>query len=80
MKIYDINTGMRVIKVSSYCNLLEAMGMDLEAEMCCKAVKNNLKISQIAIDYKTERTGDSKVRPGDFFLILFRIAREKWSN
>ncbi len=79
-KLSDINTGMRAIRVSAFHSILTAEGMDLEAEMCCKAENNKLKIAEINIDYQKERTGESKVKPSDFFLILRRIWREKWQH
>lgn len=61
--IKDSHTGMRAIKKSALEKLnLRTTGMEFASEMIIKAIKNNLKIKELPINYK-KRAGKSKLRP-----------------
>ncbi|MAG02463.1 dolichol-P-glucose synthetase, partial [Candidatus Pacearchaeota archaeon] len=60
-KIRDSHCGMRAIKKESLEKLnLQTSGMEFASEMIIKAIKNNLKIKEIPINYK-KRIGNSKL-------------------
>lgn len=62
-KIIDSQSGMRAIKKNSLEELrLRTTGMEFASEMIVKALKNNLKIKEIPINYY-KRKGKSKLRP-----------------
>ena len=51
-KIKDINCGLRGLRRESFVNLgLQCSGMEFASEMVIKAIKNNLKIKQIDINF-----------------------------
>lgn len=75
-KLKDINSGLRAFKVERFKGKLNAKGFDIEAEITTKAVKNNLKIKEVPIEYK-RRLGKSKIRLWDTFRILKRILLER---
>ncbi len=61
-KIKDINCGMRGISTVALTKLcLKSRGMEFASEMMVEAVKNNLKIKQLPINYK-KRKGTSKLK------------------
>ncbi|MCX6722003.1 MAG: glycosyltransferase [Candidatus Staskawiczbacteria bacterium] len=61
-KINDSQCGMRAIKKSAVEKLnLQTTGMEFASEMIIKALKNNLKIKELTIDYYP-RIGSSKIR------------------
>jgi glycosyltransferase involved in cell wall biosynthesis len=61
--IKDTQCGMRSIKKQSLEQLnLKTQGMEFASEMLIKAIKHNLKIKQIPINYY-KRIGSSKLRP-----------------
>jgi len=61
-KISDINSGFRAIKKPALKKLnLKTTGMEFASEMIIKAVKNNLKITEIPISY-SKRIGHSKLK------------------
>ena len=60
-QVRDAHCGMRAIKKESLDQLnLQTTGMEFASEMIIKAVKNNLKIKEVDIEYK-ERKGESKL-------------------
>jgi glycosyltransferase involved in cell wall biosynthesis len=62
-RIKDSQSGMRAIKKTSLRNLnLQTTGMEFASEMIIKAIKCNLKIKEIPINY-FKRKGDSKLKP-----------------
>ncbi len=62
-KISDSHCGMRAIKKEALLKLnLQTTGMEFATEMVIKAVKNNLKIKEVAINYY-KRKGTSKLKP-----------------
>ena len=75
-KLMDINSGLRAFKVERFKGKLSAKGFDIEAEITTKALKYNLKIKEVQIEYK-KRLGKSKIKPWDTFRILKRIFRER---
>ena len=79
VRLGDINSGMRAVKVSKFRNLLEGCGFDIEAQMTVRALKKGLKIKEVPIDYERRR-GESKIRVYDAFVILNRIIKEKKYN
>jgi glycosyltransferase involved in cell wall biosynthesis len=61
-KIHDVNCGMRAIKKEALERLnLKTEGMEFASEMIVSALRNNLKIEEIPIDYH-ERKGKSKMK------------------
>jgi len=70
----DINTGLRSMKVDKFQDLTSE-GFDIEAEITSKALRKRLKIKEIPIKYE-ERTGRSKIRLKDGWIILRRIMKE----
>jgi glycosyltransferase involved in cell wall biosynthesis len=60
-KIRDIHCGMRAIKKEALIRInLKTTGMEFASEMVIKAIRNDLKIKEIPIDYKA-RKGESKL-------------------
>ena len=60
--IIDVHCGMRAIKSNSLNKLnLQTSGMEFASEMVIKAIRNNLKIKQLPIDYH-QRSGESKLK------------------
>ena len=60
-KIKDINSGFRVIKKEGLDKLnLQTTGMEFASEMIIKAIKNNLRIKEVDINYY-KRKGKSKL-------------------
>jgi glycosyltransferase involved in cell wall biosynthesis len=60
-KVRDVHCGMRAVKKESLLKLnLKTSGMEFASEMIIKAIRNNLKIKEIPIDYKI-RKGESKL-------------------
>jgi len=58
---YDVHCGMRAITKQALNNLeLKTPGMEFATEMVAKAVKNNLKIKELSINY-SQRIGYSKL-------------------
>src|SRR3989344_5780733 len=76
-KLHDINSGLRAFKVEKMLGVLTAAGFDIEAQMTIQALKQNLAITEIGIDY-TKRLGSSKIRLKDGYLILKRIIMERF--
>ena len=77
-KLKDINSGMRALKVEKFEKLLTAEGFDIEAQITTVALKNKFKIEEIAIPYY-KRTGNSKIKAWDTFVIIKRILKERFS-
>jgi len=75
MNINDSQTGMRAIKKSSLEKLqMYSPGMPLASEMLIEAIKNNLRIAEIPIEY-SERVGNSKQKKIYGFYILGTTVR-----
>src|SRR3989338_6009616 len=77
-KLKDVNSGMKLINVKKFNNILEADGFDLEAELSIKALKRGYPIKEVQIDFKERYGGKSKIRINDGFLILWRIIKERF--
>lgn len=61
-KIIDVHCGMRAFTKQSLDKLnLQTTGMEFASEMIIKAIKNNLKIKELPIDYH-KRSGESKLK------------------
>ena len=61
-KIRDVHCGMRAFKRDLLEQLnLRTTGMEFASEMILKAIRNNLKIKEVPIDYH-EREGESKLK------------------
>jgi len=61
-KIRDVHCGMRAVKKDLLERLnLRTTGMEFASEMALKAIKNNLKIKEVPIDYR-KREGESKLK------------------
>jgi len=62
-KIKDSHSGMRAITKQALNKLnLKTAGMEFASEMIIKAIRNNLKIKELSINYY-KRKGDSKLNP-----------------
>ncbi len=62
-KIKDTQSGMRAFKKQTFESLgLKTTGMEFASEMLIKAIRNNLKIKEIPINYR-KRMGKSKLKP-----------------
>jgi glycosyltransferase involved in cell wall biosynthesis len=62
-KLSDIHCGMRAFTYEAYRKMhLRALGMEFATEMVVSAMRNNLKIYEIPIDYYP-RKGESKLIP-----------------
>lgn len=62
-KIKDSQSGMRAIKKTSLKKLdLRTVGMEFASEMIIKALRNNLRIKELPINYR-KRIGISKLKP-----------------
>ena len=62
-KILDSHCGMRAIKKDALAKLnLQTTGMEFASEMVIKALRENLKIKELPINYK-KRIGNSKLKP-----------------
>ena len=60
-KIHDVHCGMRALSKRALDKLnLKTVGMEFASEMVIKAVKNNLKIKELPINY-SRRKGQSKL-------------------
>ena len=72
-KIKDSQCGMRAIKKDSLEKLnLQTTGMEFASEMIIKALKNNLKIKELPIDY-LPRIGETKMRSFQRRLEAYKI-------
>jgi len=62
-KIKDTQSGMRAFGKQTFEKLrLKTTGMEFASEMLIKAIKNNLKIKEIPVNYR-KRKGVSKLKP-----------------
>ncbi len=77
-KLHDVNSGMKLINVKKFYNLLDADGFDLEVQMSIRALKKGYLIKEVPINYKERFGGTSKIRIKDGFLILWRIIKERF--
>lgn len=76
-KITDINSGMRIIKLSTFLGKLNARNMGMVASMTCYSIKNNIPFKEIPIIYG-ERIGESKLKLTDGLVILYYILFERF--
>lgn len=61
-KVHDVHCGMRAIKKEAIKKLnLKTTGMEFASEMVIKAIKNNLRIKELPINYY-KRKGSSKLK------------------
>ena len=77
VKLKDINSGLRVINVDKFIDMLDAEGFDIEAQITAVALKKKFRIKEVCIDYK-RRLGKSKIKPMDTFRIIKRIIKERF--
>lgn len=62
-RISDVHCGMRAFTLESYNKMkLRSLGMEFATEMVVSAIKNNLKICEVPIEYYL-REGKSKLKP-----------------
>lgn len=76
-KIRDINSGMRIIKLSSFKGHVSAKNMGMVAQMTCFAIRNKIPFKELNIEYG-QRIGESKLKLRDGFTILFFILKERF--
>ncbi len=75
----DINSGLRVMRVSKFKGLIDAKAFDVEAQITVRALKNGMKIKEMPIAYN-KRMGESKLRLSDGVSILWRIIIERFTS
>lgn len=73
----DINSGLRLLRVSSYLPLIDADKFDVESQITCRTKRKGLKYKEILVDY-ADRQGDSKVGLPDAVDTLWRIIKERF--
>jgi len=62
-RLSDIHCGMRAFSRAAYEKMkLKTLGMEFATEMVVSALTNNIKISEVPIDYRY-RIGESKLKP-----------------
>ena len=76
-RLKDQNSGLRVLNVNKFADLLDVRGFDIEAQITAKALKNHFKIKEIPVEYH-KRKGKSKIRAFDTFVILGTTLRERF--
>ncbi len=73
----DVNTGLRIVEVQAFRNHVSEKYMGMVPQMTSFALRNNLKIKEIPIDYQP-RLGNSKLNKiKDGWEILLAIWRER---
>ena len=73
--VKDINSGMRVFRVSKFYGKVKSNDMGFVAETTCLALRNGWRHSEVPISYVGNRSG-SKLRPiSDGWVILSTIFR-----
>lgn len=78
--VSDVCTGMWGFSRKAYKNMnISAQAFELEANLFSQAIKKKFSIAEIPIDY-FRRSGKSKVRLTDGFLIFLFLLRERFSN
>jgi glycosyltransferase involved in cell wall biosynthesis len=76
--IKDLNSGMRVLKISNFYNILSAKDMGMVSQITCLALMKRFKILELSINYN-DRLGKSKLSIfKDGFIILQRIIVERF--
>lgn len=75
----DTQSGMRIIKLSSFGPPFKAEDFSIEAEITSMALAKKMKIEEVDIDYYT-RIGRSKIKYSDAFFILFRTFKVRFSD
>ena len=73
----DINSGMRMIRVSKFSKKLTEGNMGMVAQISSVAMRNNWAIKEVSIEYD-KRVGQSKIDIWDWFVISWCIIRERW--
>jgi len=75
----DMATGMRILRVEKFLGKINAQSFDVEPQMHGVALREKMKIVEVNISY-SERTGESKIGIRHFFLILYRILKERFQR
>ena len=78
-QIMDINSGMRLIRVSLFHGRVDAYNMGMVAQMTSLALRNKLKFIEMPISYG-KRLGSSKIRIWDTTVILWHILNERFKS
>ncbi|MBI4561109.1 MAG: glycosyltransferase [Candidatus Rokubacteria bacterium] len=76
VRLHDINSGMRVLRVKQFADRIEGCGFDIEAQLTIRAIRGGLRVREVPIEYVAERKGRSKIKAWDAFRILRRILTE----
>lgn len=76
VRLRDINSGMRVLRVKQFADRIEGCGFDIEAQLTTRAIRAGLRVKEVPIEYVAERKGRSKIKAWDAFRILRRILTE----
>lgn len=74
-QVSDINSGMRMLRVSKFVDSLTERNMGMVAQISSIAMRNRWLIRQVPIEYD-KRIGDSKIDVWDWFVISWCILRE----
>lgn len=78
-RVSDVNTGMRLIRVPSFCSVVTERGMGMMPQISSIAMRLDYTIREVSINYSA-RKGLSKVRFSDAFVILWCIIRERFGT
>jgi dolichol-phosphate mannosyltransferase len=75
-KLRDINSGLRVLRVSAFHGRIDAQSFDVEAQMTVRALKAKRRIRELPVDYR-QRGGRSKIRAWHTWTICQTILAER---
>lgn len=78
-RVADINSGMRMLRVSKYTDRLTERNMGMVAQISSIALRNGWSVKEVPIEYD-KRIGKSKIDMLDWFVITWTIVRERFAN
>jgi glycosyltransferase involved in cell wall biosynthesis len=73
-KVKDMASGIRILEVSAFEPYFDAVGFNVEPQLCCLAIKNRYDVKQVDINY-FPRVGKSKSSPIHVLLACIEIVR-----
>jgi len=78
-KIKDVNSGMRLMKVSKFYGFIDSAQFGMVPQISSLALRNGYGYKEVAIDY-SERAGESKVNILDGAVILWALIKERFKK
>lgn len=72
--VKDMASGMRIVEITAFRHSFDAVGFNLEPQLCCLSANSKYEVLEIPIDY-LPRTGVSKSRPIDVLKACLEIIR-----